>query len=445
MQKPRWRRASRLAPLAALAALGISGALALAQAPAMALTSVDTPEPVIGNASWFAGLGAPYGGCGLPQDVLETQDFVALNVYDTPGSYTDFYPRPMDPSLADKMGMWDNGHNCGRWVRVTIGDYCTGVNDGAPDQPFCRNGAWKSDKYNGATLDMIVADSCGDSNAWCRDDPFHLDLSRDSLNRFEQDGIAVGDMDPGSWNNRHISWQFIPAPDYSGDIQIGFLQGAQTYWAAIAVSRLPNGIHGIEYYADGQWSAATMDGDMGQAYIVKPLVAGGTDFSIRVRDVDDALVNDGRVYSFSLPASCGKQCSTAYTEVDYTTSDGPTTEPTTEPTTDPTTEPTTDPTTDPSASCTAAYTTTAAWPGGYQGQVTVTAGKAGITGWQVGWDLRSGQAIGTIWNAALAADGSAVTARNVGYNGSLAAGASTTFGFVATGSASLPTVTCAAS
>ena len=28
--------------------------------------------------------------------------------------------------------MFDNGLNCGRWVQVTIGNYCTGVNDGAP-------------------------------------------------------------------------------------------------------------------------------------------------------------------------------------------------------------------------------------------------------------------------------------------------------------------------
>ena len=438
MQKPRPGRALRLAPLAALVALGISGALAVAQAPAVALTTFDTPAPVTGNASWFAGLGAPYGGCGLPQDVLETQDFVALNVYDTPGNYTDFYPRPMDPSLASKMGMWDNGHNCGRWVRVTIGDYCTGTNDGAQNLPFCRNGAWKADKYNGATLDMIVADSCGDSNAWCRDDPNHLDLSRDSLNRFQQNGTAVGDMDPTSWNNRHISWQFIPAPDYSGDIQIGFLQGAQTYWTAVAVSHLPNGIHGIEYYADGAWSSATMDGDMGQAYIIKPLTAGGTEYSIRVSDVDDALINDGRVYSFSLPTSCGERCSTAYTKADYTTSDGSST---------PTPTPTTTPTTpvDPSKTCTAEYTTTASWSAGFQGLVTVTAGSAGAKAWQVGWNLQSGQAIIGGWNAALTVDGSAVTAKNVGYNGTLAAGASTTFGFIGTGSTSSPTLTCTAS
>ena len=32
----------------------------------------------------FDGLGTPYGGCGVPEGVLECPYFVALNVYDTP-------------------------------------------------------------------------------------------------------------------------------------------------------------------------------------------------------------------------------------------------------------------------------------------------------------------------------------------------------------------------
>jgi len=408
------------------AVLGVGAWLTLSQAPAQALTAFDTPAPVTGNATWFSGLGGPYGGCGMTQDALETQNFVALNVYDTPGDST-FYQRPMAASLASKMGMWNNGHNCGRWVQVSIGDYCAGLNDGALGQPFCRNGSWVADKYNGATLNMIVADSCGDSNGWCRDDPFHLDLSRSSLNLFQLNGVPVGDMDPGSWNNRHISWKFIPAPSYGGDIQVGFLQGAQSWWAAIAVSHLANGIHGIEYYANSTWTAATMDGDMGQAYILQPLVAGGTNFQIRVRDVTDTLINGGRVYSFSLPASCGAQCSPAYTQVSYTTSTGPTPTPTPTPT---------------NSACTATYQTSNSWSGGFQGQVTVTAGTAAINGWTVKWNLAGGQAIGSTWNGTFTTSGSTVTVKNVAYNGVLTSKASTSFGFVGTGTPSTPTVSC---
>lgn len=307
------RTLRRLVPVFALA-LTLCGVLT---APASA---TDPPPDVVGNATYFDGLGQPYGGCGLPQADLDSPDFVALNVDNTPGDYS-FYPRPIPPSMADKIGLWDNGRNCGRWVRVTMGDYCTGTNDGAPNRPFCRDGSWVSDAYDGAALTMLVADSCGDANAWCRDDPYHLDLRKDSLNRFVRaDGTPVGDLYPGHWNNRHIAWSFVPAPGYTGDLQIGFLRGAQTWWGAIAVSHLPNGIHGVDYFAGGAWHPATMDGDMGQAYVVSPTATAGTGFRIRVHDVSDALVGGGRTYDFSLPASCSPQCSAPYTEVGYSTS-----------------------------------------------------------------------------------------------------------------------------
>ena len=416
----------------ALVVAGV-GALVLAVVsalPAGALTVFETPTPVSGNATWFSALGGPYGGCGMTQADLESQNFVALNVYDLPGDYSTFYNRPMAPSLADKMGMWNNGHNCGRWVQVTIGDYCTGVNDGAMNLPFCRDGAWTTDAYNNATLNMIVADSCGDGNAWCRDDPYHLDLAKDALNRFVKNGTAVGDMDPAHWNNRHISWKFIPAPDYTGDIQLGFLQSAQPYWPAISVSRLANGIHGVEYYQDGTWKSAVMNGDMGQSYIIGGTVEAGTQFQIRVRDVNDQLINDGRVYAFAFPASCATNCNGAYTKVAYTTSTAPV-----------------EPTANPSGStgtCTATYQTSGSWPGGFMAQVTVQAGASAITGWSVSWTPASDQTIGDVWNGTKTVNGSTVTVGAAGWNRSLAAGATASFGFTATGSPGAPGLSCVA-
>ncbi|MFD1048469.1 cellulose binding domain-containing protein, partial [Kibdelosporangium lantanae] len=372
---------------------------------------------VTGNATHFDALGAPYGGCGLPQGVLDSQDFVALNVYNTPGDYS-FYPRPIPPSQASKIGLWDNGRNCGRFVQVTIGDYCTGTNDGAPGQPFCRNGSWVSDKYNGATLTMVVADSCGDSNAWCRDDPNHLDLSTPSLNRFVKNGVPVGDMDPAHWNNRHVSWSFVPSPSYSGDIRIGFLQGAQRYWPAIAVSHLPNGIHGVEYLgADGTWQRAQPDSDMGEAFIIGPTTTGGTAYQIRVRDVDDALVNNGRVYNFSLPSQCSSNCSAAYTGVTYTTGTGggPTDPP-------------------PASGCSATAAVTSSWSGGYQMEVTVkNNGSSSIAGWSTTFGFAGDQRLANSWNVVATQSGQQVTATNQTYNGNLAAGASTTWGATVNG------------
>jgi hypothetical protein len=301
-------------------------------------TDAGTPTPVItaepgtggptsppgelhtGNATWFDNLGSPYGGCGLAQSVLDTQHFVALNVQDTPGDYSTMLSRPISSANASKIGMFDNGLNCGRWVRVVIGDYCNGTNDGAAGQPFCRGGSgWVEDTYNGAELYMIIADSCQDGNAWCRDDRYHVDLAHASLNQFVKDGQPVGDMEPNHWNNRQVHWQFVEAPDYSGDIKIGFIMNAQVWWSAIAITHLRNGIHGVDYYDGSSWVKAEMNADMGQSFIIEPTVSGGSDYRIRVYDVNDQLINNGRIYDFSYPESCGGNCSSVFTEVSYTT------------------------------------------------------------------------------------------------------------------------------
>lgn len=401
--------------------------LVLLPLPANALDVPGTPTPVTGNATWFTGLGSPYGGCGLPQADLDSQDFVALNVFDTPGDYGAL-PRPVPASMAADLGMFDNGLNCGRYVRVTIGDNCTGINDGAQNEPFCRNGAFVGDAYDGATLTMVVADSCADANAWCRDDPFHLDLHQDSLNRFQLGGTAVGDLFPAHWNNRHISWQFVSAPNYTGDIRIGFLQGAQTWWGATAISHLPNGIHGVQYLAGGTWHDATMDDDMGEAYVLAPTVAGGTQFQIRVVSADDTFLNSGRVYTFSLPASCGTACSAAYTQVGYTTSDGTATPPPTPP---PTTTP--PPAT---GTCAATESITNSWPGGFQADVTVSnTGTSPLTGWTVSGTFPGGQTLADSWNATVTQSGAQVSAVNAAFDGAVPAGGSTSWGMTVDGAA----------
>lgn len=124
----------------------------------------------------------------------------------------------------------------------------------------------------------------------------------------------------------------------------------------------------------------------------------------------------------------------------------------TTPPANPTTPPvaTTPPRTTPPAngrSCTATYAITSQWQGGFQGDVRVTAGTAAINGWTVTWTFANGQTISQVWNATVTSSGSTVTARNVSFNGSLAAGTSATFGFLGswTGNNSVPTLSCAAS
>ncbi len=100
-----------------------------------------------------------------------------------------------------------------------------------------------------------------------------------------------------------------------------------------------------------------------------------------------------------------------------------------------------------SAGCTAAYSVTNAWQGGYQGQVTVTAGSSAISNWTVSWTYPSTQTINNLWNGGYSQSGDSVTVSNASYNASVAAGANTNFGFTATdtGSDAAPAqLTCTA-
>jgi hypothetical protein len=286
-------------------------------------SATPSPEVYTGNSTWFTALGSPYGGCGVPQAYIDSQNFVALNVQNDPGNYNLTLSRPISttgPDAAD-IGIWNNGLNCGRWVHITMGSNCEGTNDGSQDEPFCRGGVgWVPDQFNGAEIDSVVADSCQDENSWCRDDPYHLDQAQAQLSNYTLNGEPAGAIYPNFWNNRQISWYFEPAPNYTGDINIGFLNGANAYWSAISITHLPNGIHGVQYLLNGVWTTAVMDADLGDDYIVLPTVAGGTQYEIQVLDVTNTLINNGRIYSFTYPTSCGSSCTPALTPITFTTS-----------------------------------------------------------------------------------------------------------------------------
>ncbi|WP_406068059.1 cellulose binding domain-containing protein [Micromonospora sp. NBC_01638] len=119
--------------------------------------------------------------------------------------------------------------------------------------------------------------------------------------------------------------------------------------------------------------------------------------------------------------------------------------PTTPPPTTP--PPTTPPPTTPppgGSGCAATYQVTNSWQGGFQADVSVAnTGASTTSGWRVSWTLPSGQSISQAWNGTLTTSGSTATVTNASYNGSLAPGARTTFGFIANGSpGSPPTLSC---
>ena len=99
-----------------------------------------------------------------------------------------------------------------------------------------------------------------------------------------------------------------------------------------------------------------------------------------------------------------------------------------------------------SGACSATYTKTSEWSGGFNADIAVRAGNAAIRGWTVRWTWANGQSITSSWNATVTASGSQIAAANAGHNGSLAANASTSFGFTGrwSGTNTAPTLTCTA-
>ncbi|HCA88270.1 MAG TPA: chitin-binding protein, partial [Streptomyces sp.] len=93
-----------------------------------------------------------------------------------------------------------------------------------------------------------------------------------------------------------------------------------------------------------------------------------------------------------------------------------------------------EPTPVPDGQCTVSQRTAGSWNTGYQAEVTVkNSGTTPIQGWMVHATLSAGQSVNNAWNAQLGGSGTAVTFDNADWNGSLAPGASTSFGYVVNG------------
>ncbi|MEV4133262.1 cellulose binding domain-containing protein [Dactylosporangium sp. NPDC049742] len=85
-------------------------------------------------------------------------------------------------------------------------------------------------------------------------------------------------------------------------------------------------------------------------------------------------------------------------------------------------------------SLTATLTYDSDWGSGYQAKYTIANGSAAtVTSWKVEFDLPAGTALGSYWDTLASQAGTHVTATNRTYNGTLAPGASTSFGFLVSG------------
>ncbi|GAA2860767.1 cellulose binding domain-containing protein [Streptosporangium fragile] len=82
------------------------------------------------------------------------------------------------------------------------------------------------------------------------------------------------------------------------------------------------------------------------------------------------------------------------------------------------------------ATPTAVFTKVSDWGTGFEGKYTITnGGTTTLNGWSVAFDLPSGANIGSFWDASMSRSGQRFTFTNAGWNGTLAPGASVSFGF----------------
>ncbi|THV34692.1 cellulase family glycosylhydrolase [Glycomyces buryatensis] len=79
--------------------------------------------------------------------------------------------------------------------------------------------------------------------------------------------------------------------------------------------------------------------------------------------------------------------------------------------------------------CQVDYKIASQWSGGFTGDVKVTNYGESISGWDLAWTFPNGQRITQIWNAKHTSSGDQVTAKNLGYNKSIATDNSVSFGF----------------
>ncbi|MDX3312986.1 glycoside hydrolase family 6 protein [Streptomyces sp. NPDC054884] len=91
--------------------------------------------------------------------------------------------------------------------------------------------------------------------------------------------------------------------------------------------------------------------------------------------------------------------------------------------------------------CSVDYKVQNDWGSGFTAAVTVTNNSAAKSSWAVKWSYAGSQKVTNAWNAKVTQAGTAVTAANETYNGTLATGGSVSFGFQGTysGSNAVPT------
>ncbi|MFB9235858.1 cellulose binding domain-containing protein [Plantactinospora siamensis] len=254
--------------------------------------------------------------------------------------------------------------------------------------------------------------------------------------------------DGGLWRSTDSGASFAKVSGVSASVNVGFGKAApgQTYPAVFLVGTV-DGQAGVfrSDTAGAGWVRINDNqhqyGNAGEALTGDPRVYGRVYLGTNGRGI---LVAD-RTGGSTTPPTSAPPTSTPPTSAPPTSAPPTTPPPTSAP---PTSAPPTSgpPTPPPAGGCAATYKVTNSWGGGFQADVTVkNNGGSAIAGWSVSWSFPNGQQVTSLWNGTYTQTGATVTVRDAGYNGPLAAGASTSFGFTGTwttGNAVPTTVSC---
>lgn len=282
-------------------AFALAFTLALALAPGAAAERLAT-------ATVFDGCAAEGCGCGVPPELLEGVPYVALNVQNS-AIDAPALERPIAAG-SDRLGAFANGRECGRWIEIRAGANCVGHGNRADASPPIVCGVdprgpdpWRNHARDGATGSVayaVVADSCQDSNWWCRRDEWHLDLRRSLAGALcglpaNATDRAVGDC----VNARRVAWRFVSAPPPAlaaaadGPRFAWHCRANLPWYAPLVAHALPNGVSRVR--VDGE--DAKRNADLGQqwvapasvvARVVGPSGAGAGSVRVEAFDVDGA-------------------------------------------------------------------------------------------------------------------------------------------------------------
>lgn len=231
-------------------------------------------------------------------------------------------------------------------------------------------------------------------------------------------GCSVGDVDlsqdafakisPLGAGQIPITWKYVSGP--STPAKVYFKEGSSQWWAGVQVREHRNPIAALAYRATGSGAAYTTLGREAYNYFIAPNGMGAGPYDLRITDVFGQVLDVGSVpltitTEISLGTQFPVQLPTGVTG-SGTGDTGTTT-----------------------AAATVSISPINDWTSGYCSNVNVTNPNTVPLTWTVSVSIAG--TVSSYWNATLSQAGSQITASGVDWNKTLAAGATTQFGFCA--------------